>query len=101
MIMNNLKMLILVALFSVCTLHADTAKCDESDELTAEQGFAAAGDLVIVRPIAAATTVAAFGIFAVVSPFAAMADAVPEVWNTLVQEPGEYTFTRDLGDWSK
>lgn len=99
--MNTLKLLTLVALFSVCSVHADTARCDESDELTAEQGFAAAGDLVVVRPIAAATTVAAFGIFAVVSPFAAMADAVPEIWDTLVQEPGEYTFTRDLGDWSK
>ena len=49
MIMNNLKILTLIALFSACTLRADTAKCDESDELTAEQGFAAAGDLVVVR----------------------------------------------------
>jgi hypothetical protein len=30
-----------------------------------------------------------------------MADATDEVFDTLVTEPGEYTFKRDLGDFSK
>lgn len=76
------------------------APCEDSD-WTVERGFAAAGDVLVVRPLGAAATVAGFGIFAVASPFAAMADATEEVYNTLVEKPGEYTFVRDLGDFSK
>lgn len=76
------------------------SRCDESD-LNVAQGFAAAGDLLIVRPLAAAAAVGGFGIFAVASPFAAMADAVPVVWDTLVQNPGQFAFDRDLGDFNK
>jgi len=71
------------------------------DEWTVERGFAAVGDVLVVRPLGAAGTIAGFGLFAVASPFAAMADAADEVFNTLVEEPGEYTFKRDLGDFSK
>lgn len=74
--------------------------CDESD-WSVERGFAAVGDLLVVRPLGAAATIGGFGIFAVVSPFAAMADSTEEVFNTLVEKPSEYTFQRDLGVWSK
>jgi hypothetical protein len=76
------------------------SSCDDSD-WTVERGFAATGDVLLVRPLGAAVTIANFGIFAVASPFAAMADATDEVFDTLVTEPGEYTFCRDLGDFSK
>lgn len=86
----------------VATSFADTGaqSCDESD-WTAERGFAAAGDLLVVRPLGTAATIAGFGIFAVASPFAAMAGATDEVFETLVENPGDYTFKRDLGDFSK
>ena len=71
------------------------------DEWSVERGFAAVGDLLVVRPLGTAGTIAGFGLFAVASPFAAMADSADEVFNTLVEEPGEYTFKRDLGDFSK
>jgi len=76
------------------------SSCDDSD-WSVERGFAATGDLLLVRPLGAAVTIANFGIFAVASPFAAMADATDEVFDTLVTEPGEYTFKRDLGEYTK
>ena len=82
---------------------ADSSARSSSDDsdCTVERGFAATGDVLLVRPLGAAVTIANFGIFAVASPFAAMADATDEVFDTLVTEPGEYTFCRDLGDFSK
>ena len=94
----------LVACFSLATLAlADSGACSPCDDSgwTVERGFAATGDVLLVRPLGAAVTIANFGIFAVASPFAAMADATDEVFDTLVTEPGEYTFKRDLGDFSK
>jgi len=73
--------------------------CDS--DITVESVWTCIGDLLLVRPIGAAASVAGFGTFAVASPFAAMADATEEVYDTLVTNPGEYTFCRDLGDFSK
>ena len=101
--MNKLLTL-LVASFCLATVTlADSGACSPCDdsEWTVERGFAAVGDLLVVRPLGAAVTVGGFGLFAVASPFAAMADATDEVFDTLVQKPGEYTFARDLGDFSK
>lgn len=68
---------------------------------TVERGFAAVGDVLLVRPIGTAATIASFGVFAVASPFAAMADATDEVFNTLVKEPADYTFDREIGVFNK
>lgn len=76
-----------------------TSQCN--DEWTVERGFAAVGDVLLVRPLGTAGTIAGFGVFAVASPFAALADATDEVFTTLVEEPANYTFDRDLGDFSK
>ena len=74
---------------------------DDSDEWSVERGWAAFGDVLLVRPLGTAVTIGGFGVFAVASPFAAMADATEEVFDTLVKEPADYTFNRDLGDFSK
>lgn len=84
----------------VASSHADTG-ASKSDEVTVESVWACIGDVLLVRPIGTAVTIAGFGTFAVASPFAAMADATDEVYNTLVVEPAEYTFKRDLGDFTK
>lgn len=102
--MNKLITLVSVLMLAAAVSFADSAACnpcDESDDLTAEKGFLATADLLVVRPLGVAATVGGFGIFAVASPFAAMADAIDPVYDTLVAKPGEYTFHRDLGDFSK
>ena len=98
--MNKLLAL-LVASFCLATVALADSGTVDSSEWTVERGFAAVGDLLVVRPLGAAATVGGFGIFAVASPFAAMAGATDEVFDTLVEKPGEYTFVRDLGDFSK
>jgi len=80
---------------------ADTAATQCDEDCTVEQGWSAFGDVLLVRPIGTAVTIANFGIFAVASPFAAMADATEEVYDTLVEAPANYTFNRELGDFSK
>jgi hypothetical protein len=97
--MNKLIASLIVSASLAGLAMADTGAAN--DDVSCEQVLSCIGDLVLVRPIGAAVTVANFGIFAVASPFAAMADATDEVFNTLVTEPGEYTFKRDLGDFSK
>jgi hypothetical protein len=97
--MNKLIASLIVSVSLAGLAMADTGAAN--DDVSCEQVLSCIGDLVLVRPVGAAVTVANFGIFAVASPFAAMADATDEVFNTLVTEPGEYTFKRDLGDFSK
>jgi hypothetical protein len=80
---------------------ADTGAASGSDDVTAESVWAGIGDVLLVRPLGTAATIGGFGIFAVASPFAAMADATDEVFDTLVKAPADYTFNRDLGDFSK
>jgi hypothetical protein len=96
--MNKLITLVSVLMLAATVSFADTTTTD-SDEVTAEGAFLATADLLVVRPLGVAATVGGFGIFAVASPFAAMADAIDPVYDTLVAKPGEYTFHRDLGDF--
>ena len=103
---SNMNKLIasLVVSFTLATLAlADSGACTPCDDSdwTVERGWAAFGDVLLVRPLGTAATIGAFGVFAVASPFAAMADATDEVFDTLVKQPAEYTFDRDLGDFSK
>ena len=101
--MNKLLVTMATSIMLAGVALADSSARSSSDDSdwTVERGFAATGDVLLVRPLGAAVTIANFGIFAVASPFAAMADATDEVFDTLVTEPGEYTFCRDLGDFSK
>ena len=99
MYMKFITCLLLGLVITSFSVLADTG-CTGND-LTVASGFAAAGDLILVRPLGAAATVGSFGIFAVVSPFAAMADSTEVVYSTLVEKPGKFTFDRDLGDFSK
>ena len=56
-------------------------------------------DILFARPAGLAGTTLGFCAFVVTSPFTAMADVVDEAWDTLVITPGEWTFTRSLGDF--
>lgn len=92
-----MKKIILGLILSTSLAFADTS---EDSDVTAKEAFLSIGDILVVRPLGAAATVGGFGIFAVASPFAAMAGAVNEVWDPLVQKPADFTFFRDLGDFS-
>ena len=98
--MNKLLITIAASVMLAGVALADSGTAYDSD-VTAESVFASIGDIVLVRPIGAAATVAGFGVFAVASPFAALADATEDVYDTVVTAPGEYTFCRDLGDFTK
>jgi len=98
--MNKLLVSLLLAGL-VASAQADAGLEGSTDDVTVESVFASIGDILVVRPIGAAATIAGFGIYGVASPFVAMADATDEVYDILVVKPGEYTFYRDLGDFSK
>ena len=99
--MNKIIASMVVSLSLATLALADSGAASDDGDWTVERGFAAVGDLLVVRPLGAAATVGGFGLFAVASPFAAMADGTEEVFDTLVKQPAEYTFVRDLGDFSK
>jgi hypothetical protein len=98
--MNKLLASLVVGLALTTIALADSGTSQDSDSWNVERGFAAVGDLLVVRPLGAAATIGGFGLFAVVSPFAAMADGADDVFDTLVEKPGKYTFARDLGDFN-
>jgi hypothetical protein len=101
--MNKLLASLVVSFTLTTFALADSGTCNpcEDGDWSVERGFAAVGDVLVVRPLGAAATVGGFGLFAVISPFAAIADGADEVFNTLVTKPGEYTFVRDLGDFNR
>ena len=69
--MNKIKTLTLIALFSASLVLADTGTRTESTPIA--DGFLAAGDVALVRPVSTAATIGAFGIFVVIAPFTEMA----------------------------
>jgi hypothetical protein len=97
--MNKIKTLALIALFSVSLALGDSGTQTESTSVA--DGFLSAGDLVFVRPISAAATIGAFGIFAVIAPFTEMAGCTEETYEGLVEKTGKFSFDRDLGDFKK
>ena len=97
--MNKIKTLILISLISASLGVADAGTQTEATPVA--DGFLAAGDLVVVRPISTAATIGAFGIFAVVAPFTEMAGCTEETYEGLVEKTGKFSFDRDLGDFKK
>lgn len=101
--MNKLLSALFISALLTGVSMADSGTCSPCDdsEWTVERGWAAFGDVLLVRPLGTAATIGGFGLFAVASPFAAMADATDEVFDTLVKAPADYTFNRDLGVLNK
>jgi hypothetical protein len=97
--MNKIKILALTALFSASLVLADTGTQTESTPVA--DGFLAAGDVALVRPVSTAATIGAFGIFVVIAPFTTMAGCTEETYEGLVESVGKFSFDRDLGDFKK
>jgi len=99
MYMNKIKYITLSLVLFATLGFADTA--ESNNDFDVSDGFLAAGDLVVVRPISSAATIGAFGIFAVISPFTEMAGCTEETYEGLVESTGKFSFDRDLGDFKK
>lgn len=59
---------------------------------------AATVDVLVVRPISFLGTVAGAGLWTITSPFTFINGTAAENYDLLVKTPGEYTFTRPLGE---
>jgi hypothetical protein len=97
--MNKIKTLALIALFSASLGLGDTGTKSESTPVA--DGFLAAGDVALVRPVSTAVTIGAFGVFVIVAPFTEMAGCTEETYEGLVESVGKFSFDRDLGDFNK
>ena len=96
--MKNIKN-ILLSLVLASTSFADSGTADQSTPVA--DGFLAAGDVALVRPVSTAATIGAFGIFVVIAPFTTMAGCTEETYEGLVESVGKFSFDRDLGDFNK
>jgi hypothetical protein len=96
--MNKIKN-ILLSLVLASTSFADSGTADQSTPVA--DGFLAAGDVALVRPVSTAATIGAFGIFVVIAPFTTMAGCTEETYEGLVESVGKFSFDRDLGDFKK
>lgn len=54
-------------------------------------------DLVLCRPLGLVAMLGGTLIFVVSSPFSALGGNIEEAWDSLVVNPAEYTFKRQLG----
>jgi len=54
-------------------------------------------DLVVIRPIGMVATVGGTAAFILALPFSIMGGNTGEVWDQLVVEPAQFTFSRPLG----
>ena len=97
--MNKIKAIISILALMGSLSFADVNQVDQDFDVS--DGFLAAGDLVVVRPISSAATIGAFAIFAVVAPFTEMAECTEETYEGLVEKTGKFSFDRDLGDFKK
>lgn len=97
--MNKIKYTILTLALGASLVFADAGESNNNFDVS--DGFLAAGDLIVVRPISSAATIGAFGIFAVIAPFTEMAGCTQETYEGLVEKTGKFSFDRDLGDFKK
>ena len=56
-------------------------------------------DLVLCRPLGFVALMGGTVVFLVSSPFSALGGNIEGAWNSLVVNPAEYTFNRQLGDF--
>ena len=70
-----------------------------AEEEGAERVAAIAFDLVVLRPAGFVRFVLGSVIATVVLPFALISGQTEEVVETLIGNPGEFTFLRELGDF--
>ena len=83
--------IIVIAILILCTSTAAFAEDRSGENIAA--------DLVFMRPVGLAATVAGTAVFLVSLPFALMTNDVSKTAKELVVDPFNYTFDRPLGDF--
>ncbi len=97
------KILLALAIMSMITLSVPASA--ENYQKEYDPGFVLL-DIIVYRPLSLAATLVGTGLFVVISPLTAMAsiapphDAFEKTADILIVKPGEYTFTRPVGDRS-
>ena len=97
------KILLTLILMSTITLSAPAFAEDTRKDY--DPGFVML-DILVYRPLGLAITLVGTGLFVAMSPLTAMAqiapphDAFEKTADILIVKPGEYTFTRPVGDRS-
>ena len=87
------------ALLAVCLpAHADNSSATDPENNQTPTAGAMAADAVLLRPLSLAGTALGVGIFVVGLPFELISNSVPAASHRLIVEPGEFTFTRPLGE---
>jgi len=64
-----------------------------------ENDAAVTGDIIFARPLGLLGIVAGIGLFVVSLPFAVISHSVDKTSKTLIENPVEYTFSRQMGDF--
>jgi hypothetical protein len=78
---------------------AATAAANEAAPFDWTEIPAAALDILVLRPLAAAATVAGLPMFVASVPFVAASGELLTSWDVFVLAPADYTFRRPLGDF--
>jgi hypothetical protein len=96
---------ILLTLILISTITLSVPAFAENTKKVYDPGFVML-DILVYRPLGLAVTIVGTGLFVAMSPLTAMAqiapphDAFEKTADILIVTPGEYTFTRPVGDRS-
>ena len=98
--MTHLEVIVMHSISKILksTLASATLLAATATPALAANPAAAAVDVLVVRPISFVGTVAGAGLWALTSPFTFINGTAGENYDLLVKTPGEYTFTRPLGE---
>jgi hypothetical protein len=79
-------------------VYADDAYTPDPENSHTPSAGAMAADALLLRPLSLAGTALGVGIFLAGLPYELASNSVPAASHRLIVEPGEFTFTRPLGE---
>jgi hypothetical protein len=79
-------------------VYADDSYNTNLENSSTPSATAMAADALLLRPLSLAGTALGLGIFLAGLPFELASNSVPAASHRLIVEPGEFTFTRPLGE---
>jgi len=90
------RRLLTVSIVSLCLLAPGPPR--ETSGSSVGNGTGLVLDLLVLRPLGAASTAVGFGLFLIAGPFAAPSGQFGDAWEIFVKNPYAFTFERPLGD---
>src|SRR4051794_5875491 len=95
---KNMKTKNITVMLALALTIATTPQCFASGPSTTTDPAYVAWDILVVRPVCFAFTVAGSALFVISLPVAATSKSVHQVAHTLVVRPAKATFTRPIGN---